>query len=127
MLRATPELAKLTTTRTGPPRSPQPLAALATRDSAATRSERLGPPSRDVVARELPRFQRVPVRVLMVLAADAPSSGRSVTDTVGTSELARDVVLPELLAGSQAGAAPAVALGASAAAAPSPPGGCSLA
>src|SRR5436190_21647761 len=84
MLRATPELAKLTTTRTGPSRSPQPLAARATCPRASTSAERLGRSLLVEVERaaELPtsRFDadaRAPL---------AEASGRSAIETVGIPE-----------------------------------------
>lgn len=112
-LRATPELAKLTTTRTGPPRSPQLLAALATVLIAATRSERLGRPALEALLplerAALPEPLGVEVPVLgLALAPFAPASGRSVTDTVGMPEL--DVkVVGAAAPGSQAGAGAGVA------------------
>jgi len=79
MLRATPELAKLTTTRTGPPRSPQPLAACATCVRALTRSARAGLEPFDAAAREVAR----PLLRDQLAPVSALASGRSVTETVG--------------------------------------------
>src|SRR5689334_3171013 len=101
MLRATPELAKLITTRTGPPRSPQLLAARATCDSAATRSERLGPPPPALVDERAPPCPALP-RGPLPAALAAPASGRSATATIGMVEAVLAVIVET---GSQAGAA----------------------
>src|SRR6188768_3936813 len=112
MLRATPELAKVTVTRTGPPRSPQPLAARATWLSASTSAERLGRPLLDGA------LERVELRLataceVVVVAPRAPTSGRSAMDTVGMPEPARllAVMVAGTLAGSHAGAAAAMVAG----------------